>query len=331
MQAPTVTPDTPVMVNLPQKKRTLWQEMLSNGWSYIYLAPMLILLLVFVVYPIFASLGYTLYQWNGIGSPTQFVGLYNFKEVIHDSFFWGAFLHTFIYMAVLVPVQLTLALILALVLNNPKLRFATFYRSVYFIPVVTSAAVVGIVVQLILTNFGDNLSQILISAHITTQHIDWLGDPHFALGIIIAVGIWNTLGYNLVYFLAALQTIPIELYEAAKIDGANAVNQFFYITVPMLRAIGLMILILAILGSLQVFDLVQVLTGGGPYFATNVVNTYIYQQAFGGFTNSVVEPNIGYASAASFFYGVILLVLSGVQVLIVRYATRRRAEYRLQG
>ncbi len=331
MQVPTLTPDAPVMVNLPQKKHKLWQEMLSNGWSYIYLAPMLILLLVFVVYPIFASLGYTLYQWNGIGSPTQFVGLYNFKKVIHDSFFWGAFLHTFIYMAVLVPVQLTLALILALVLNNPKLRFATFYRSVYFIPVVTSAAVVGIVVQLILTNFGDNLSQILINAHITTQHIDWLGDPHFALGIIIAVGIWNTLGYNLVYFLAALQTIPIELYEAAKIDGANAVNQFLYITVPMLRAIGLMILILAILGSLQVFDLVQVLTGGGPYFATNVVNTYIYQQAFGGFTNSVVEPNIGYASAASFFYGVILIALSGVQVLIVRYATRRRAEYRLQG
>ena len=331
MQAPTITPEPPLVVSLPSKRRTLWQQMLSNGWSYLYLAPMLILLLVFVVYPIFASLGYTLYQWNGIGSPTQFVGLYNFQKVIHDSFFWGAFLHTFIYMVVLVPVQLTLALILALVLNNPKLRFATFYRSIYFIPVVTSAAVVGIVVQLILTNFGDNLSQILISAHLTTQHIDWLGDPQFALGVIIAVGIWNTLGYNLVYFLAALQTIPTELYEAAKIDGANAINQFAFITVPMLRAIGLMILILAVLGSLQVFDLVQVLTGGGPYFATNVVNTYIYQQAFGGFTNSVVEPNIGYASAASFFYGVVLIALSGIQVLIVRYATRRRAEYQLQG
>jgi ABC-type sugar transport system permease subunit len=290
---------------------------------------MVILLMVFTIYPIFASLGYTLYQWNGIGDPSQFVGLDNFKQVIHDTLFWGAFAHTFIYMLVLVPVQLTLALILALVLNNPKLRFATFYRSVFFIPVVTSSAVIGVVVQLILTNFGDNLNELLISLHLIHDHIDWLGDPHFALGIIIIVGIWNTLGYNLVYFLAGLQTIPVDLYEAAKIDGANSFARFVYITVPMLRAVGLVILILAILGSLQVFDLVQVLTGGGPYFATEVVNTYIYHEAFGGFSASAsVQPNIGFASAASFFYGMILLVLSFFQVLIVRYAASKRNDFK---
>jgi ABC-type sugar transport system permease subunit len=326
VQAPTMAPDKPVIVDLDRrKKRGFWQQVLANGWSYVYVAPMLILLLVFVVYPIFASAGYTLYQWNGIGSPTQFVGLDNFKRVMQDQIFWGSFLHTFIYTAVLVPVQLTLALVLALVLNNPKLRFATFYRSVYFIPVVTSAAVVGVVIQLILTNFGDNIDQILIGLHITKQHIDWLGDPHFALGVIIAVGIWNTLGYNLVYFLAALQTIPSDLYEAARIDGAGAVARFFSVTLPMLRAVGLIILILAILGSLQVFDLVQVLTAGGPYFSTEVVNTYIYQWAFGGFTNVAVEPNIGFASAASFFYGLLLLGLSAIQVLVVRAARRRPA------
>jgi ABC-type sugar transport system permease subunit len=307
----------------------LLREMRTSVWSYVYLAPMFILLVVFTIYPTFASLGYTLYQWNGIGQPTNYVGLANFQQVVHDSLFWGAFIHTFIYMGLLVPVQLTLALILALVLNNPRLRGASIYRAIYFIPVVTSPAVIGVVIQLLLTNFGDSLNQLLLHAHVISRHIDWLGDPHTALACIIAIGIWNTLGYNLVYFLAALQSVPAEFYEAARIDGAGRPAQFFYITIPMLRSIGLVILILAILGSLQVFDLVQVLTGGGPYFATEVVNTYIYHQAFGGTTGqTAAQPNIGFASAASFFYGFLLLVLTGLQILIFRYAARRRAELR---
>ncbi len=309
-----------------QAKPTLWRVMRSNIWSYLYVTPMTILLLIFVIYPLFASLGYTLYQWNGIGDPSAFVGLDNFQRVLHDPIFWGSFLHTFIYTAVLVPVQLFLALLLALVLNNPRLKFATFYRSIYFLPVVTSAAVIGVVVQLILSNFGEDLNKILLSLHLTHEHIDWLGDPRFALGIIILVGIWNTLGYNLIYFLAGLQTIPLELYEAARIDGANALARFTTITIPMLRAVGLVILILAILGSLQVFDLVQVLTGGGPYFSTEVVNTYIYHQAFGGFSSNPIQPNVGFASAASFFYGLVLLVLAAAQFLIFRSFNRQRAD-----
>jgi ABC-type sugar transport system permease subunit len=290
---------------------------------------MAILLFVFVIYPIFGSLAYTLYQWNGIGDPSNYVGLDNFTRVIHDPIFWGAFVHTFIYAAILVPVQLMLALILALVLNNPKLRFATFYRTIYFLPVVTSAAVVGVTVRLILSNFGDDLNNLLLHLHLINTHIDWLGDPHYALGIIIIVGIWNSLGINLVYFLAGLQTIPTELYEAARIDGAGATASFFSITIPLLRGIGMVIVILAILGSLQVFDLVEVLTSGGPYFATEVVNTYIYHQAFGGYSSTITQPDIGFASAASFFYGVILIGLSVIQLLIFRYALRRRKEYDL--
>lgn len=331
MQTPTLS-TAPEAVNYKKQalRHSLWWEIRTNSWSYIYLAPMFVLLMVFVVYPIFGSLGYTLYAWNGIGDPSNYVGLDNFVRVIHDAFFWGAFLHTLIYTAILVPIQLTLALILALVLNNPKLRFASFYRSVYFIPAVTSPAVIAVVIQLILSNFGDNLSQALVKLHLTKQPIDWLGDPRFALGIIIMIGIWNTLGYNLVYFLAGLQTIPADLYEAASIDGANSIARFIHITVPMLRAIGRVIAILALLGSLQVFDLVLVLTNGGPYGATEVVNTYIYHQAFGGSALAGVQPNVGFASAASFFYGIILLGLSVAQVLIFRYINRQRTAGRSQ-
>lgn len=324
MQASLLKPETPAEGESSSRKPGFWHRFRRNIWSYLYLAPMLILFLAFVVYPIFASMVYTLYQWNGIGDPNVFVGLGNFQQVMQDPLFWGSFVHTFIYAAVVVSVQLTLALILALVLNNPKLRFATFYRSIYFIPVVTAPAVVGVVMQLIFSNFGNNLDQLLIKAHIIHGYIDWLGDPHFALGIIIMVGIWQTLGYNLIYFLAALQTVPAELYEAARIDGAGAFACFFRITVPMLRAVGLLILMLAILGSLQVFDVVQVMTGGGPDFSSEVVNTYIYHQAFGTFASGS-EPNVGFASAASFFYGLILLGFAGFQILALRATNRRRA------
>src|SRR4051812_27200668 len=150
MEAPTIQ-DLPGVAqsSVARNRSSFWQQVYANRWCYIYLVPMFVLLVIFVIYPLFASLGYTLYQWNGIGEPTQYVGLDNFTRVTADPLFWEAFLHTFTYAAVLVPIQLALALILALVLNNPRLRFATFYRSVYFIPVVTSAAVVGVVVRLI--------------------------------------------------------------------------------------------------------------------------------------------------------------------------------------
>lgn len=308
----------------------LWHQVRANRWSYIYIGPFLVLVAVFTIYPIFASLGYTLYQWNGVGNPTQYVGLQNFERVLHDGIFWQSFWHTFLYTVVLVPVQLLLALALALVLNDRRLRLSTFYRTVYFIPAVTSAAIVGVVFQLMLSNFGDTISQLLVNLHLTSHRIDWLGDPHTVLWVVITIGIWNTLGYNLVYFLAGLQTIPAELYEAAQIDGAGGLGQFRHVTIPGLREVGLIILFLAILGSLQVFDLVQVLTGGGPFFASEVVNTYIYHQAFGagsfgGGGGAAVQPNVGFASAASFFYGLILLAITAMQAVVWRGVRRRRA------
>ena len=313
-----------------KRKASVWHQIKVNRWSYVYIAPFLALVIVFTIYPIFASLGYTLYQWNGVGDPTQYVGLQNFERVVRDSIFWQAFGHTLLYTVVLVPVQLVLALSLALVLNDRRLRFATFYRAVYFIPAVTSAAIVGVVFQLMLSNFGDVVSQVLVRLHLAQRRIDWLGDPHAVLWIIIAIGIWNTLGYNLVYFLAGLQTISAELYEAARIDGAGAVGRFRHVTVPGLREVGVIILFLAVLGSLQVFDLVQVLTGGGPFYASEVVNTYIYHQAFGagsfgGGGGAAMQPNVGFASAASFFYGLLLLVITALQAVAWGWLRRRRA------
>jgi ABC-type sugar transport system permease subunit len=305
------------------------REIKKNVWSYVFLLPMVILVGMFVVYPMVASINITMYDWNGIGNPTRFVGFRHFIQVSTDPLFWNAFKHTFTYAFVLVPVQLVLALILALVLNNPRLKGSTIYRAIYFSPVVTSAAMVGVVMGMLLGGAGEALNSMLINIGLIQAPIDWLGNPSVALPVIIGVGIWHTLGYNMVYFLAALQSIPKELYEAARVDGANAVHQFIHVTVPMLREVGVVIVFLAILGSLQVFDLVLVLTGGGPYFASEVVGTYIYHYAF---TPAAIqaEANVGFASAAALFMGLIVMSITIMQLLAVRWAGKRRAEMKAE-
>ena len=284
---------------------------------------MVSLVLLFVVYPLIASINITLYDWNGIGVPTRFVGLQNFIKVAQDQWFWNAFRNTFVYTFVLVPIQLALALMLALVLNNPRLKGSTVYRAVYFSPVVTSAALVGVVMSLLLSSMGSEISAPLMRGGLISAPVDVLGSPAFALPAVIAVGIWHTLGYNLVYFLAALQSIPKEMYEAAMVDGANAWHRFLEITIPMLREVGAVILFLAVLGSLQIFDLVLVMTGGGPYYASEVVSTYIYRFAFTP-ASVAAESNVGYASAAAFFMGVLVMTLTLGQLLAVRYLQQRK-------
>lgn len=305
----------------------LARQVRRSFWSYVFIAPMLLLVGLFVVYPLIASLHITLYDWNGIGRPTRYVGLRHFFTVARDPFFWNAFKNTFLYAAVLVPIQLTLALILALILNNPRLKGSTIYRAVYFSPVVTSAALVGIVLSLLIGSVGQEANTALVEAGVLDAPIDLLGDHRFALPAVIAVGIWHTLGYNLVYFLAGLQSIPRDLYEAAEVDGANAIAQFVHVTVPMLREVGLVILLLAILGSLQVFDLVLVMTGGGPFYASEVVSTYIYHYAFTP-ASIQAESNVGYASAAAFFMGVLVMGLTILQLLALRYTRRRPVDTR---
>ena len=156
--------------------------------------------------------------------------------------------------------------------------------------------------------------------------MDWLGDPQTAMWVIIAVGIWIGLGYPLIYFLAAMQSIDPELYDAAKMDGAGSINLFRYLTLPLIRPVGIVVLLITTLHSLRVFDIVQVMTRGGPYFATDVVGTYIYRQAFYMTAAGDDAGQVGYASAAAFFMGVLVMGISLLQFVAVRSAARQRSE-----
>lgn len=291
---------------------------------------MFILFLGFTVYPLLASVRYTFYNWNGIGAPKDFVGLKHYISIAKEPFFWNAFKNTLIYTIILVPTQLTLALGLAVVLNSQWLKARHIFKAIFFSPVVTSSAIVGVVISLLTSTAGNDFNKVLIKLSIIDRPVDWLGDPRTAMWMVIAVGVWISLGYPMIYFLAALQSVEQELYDAAKVDGAGNLALFWYITIPSIRSVGLVVLLITTLHSLRVFDTVQVMTRGGPYFATDVVGTYIYRLAFYTTEGGDSYARLGYASAAALFMGLLVMGISLLQLVAARYAARQRKENKIE-
>jgi ABC-type sugar transport system permease subunit len=312
--------------SLPDRLR---RGLRKHLWAYLFVAPMFALFLVFTLYPLAASGVNTLYDWDGIGKPAEFIGLGNYITIAADPYFWNAFKNSFLYTLAVVPVQLTLALVLAVCLNSPWLKARSLFRFIFFSPIVTSSAIVGVVISLSITTVGDSLNTFLLQLGWIQRPLDWLGNPQLVMWVIIAVGVWIGLGYPLIYFLAALQSIEPELYDAAKMDGAGAFNLFRYITVPLIRPVGLVVLLITTLHSLRVFDIVQAMTRGGPFFASDVVGTYIYRQAFYMTSSGDNAGQVGYASAAAFFMGLLVMGVSLLQLAAVRSAARQRNLRRL--
>lgn len=290
--------------------------------AWLFALPMLTLMVTFLVYPIFGSIEIAFFNYAGFGEPTQYVGLRHFRTVANDHMFWNAFRNTVIYTVTLVPIQLTLALILAIILNNERMRFRLFYRTIYFLPVVTSTAVAAIVIRAMLsTEFGLTLSEFVGGLFGTGSRV--LVAPHIhptlSLPTVIAFGIWHTFGINLVLFMAALQTVPKDLYDAAKVDGANGWQTLIYVTLPSIRGVSLIILFFATLGSLSVFEQYFALTGGTITHSL-VVSAYIYNYAFA----SQGPSNLGFASAAALFMNLLVLGISSTQLVVSRSLGRSR-------
>jgi len=280
----------------------------ENKEIYLFMAPAVIAFIVFIIYPIIASWRYAFYDWSGMGSLTnaEFIGLDNFKEILSDSYFWNALKHNAIYTLSVVPLTLIFSLILALILNT-KMKGKVIYRTILFLPAVTSLAIIGVLMTFIFSATGGPVNDILKTFNIIERPIDWLGNPNYSMRTVVAVSIWQIAGMYVIYWLAGLQTIPKELYEAADVDGASFFAKFRHITLPMLKNYAVIISTLAIVGSLRVFDLIMTMTGGGPFNATEVVTLFIYSNAFG---SSVGMPRIGYASAAAVVFGLMVAVVT---------------------
>lgn len=303
------------------KEKHLGHRIWAARWCYLFVLPNLTLAAMFTFYPTVMSWYFAFLDWSGFTADREWVGFENFREIVNDSFFWGAYRRSFLFMLVGVPVQLFLSLIIALILNDQSYKLGPFFRTIFFLPVVTSAAIIGIVMTFILSPFNGPVNQALLASGLRDSPVDFLGGPDTALWTVVGVWVWKWFGITMIYWLAALQVVPQDLYEAARLDGASRWALHKDITLPMIFPFAVVIVLITVVGSLNVFGLVQTMTGGGPFFASEVMEVYIYRNAFG----EGGMPRLGYASAAALFFGVTVLGLSLLQGWGLRKANAARA------
>ena len=270
--------------------------------GYTFLSLPILLKGIFVFFPIFYAFVLSFYDWELLVPDKPWVGLANYVELLRDPIFWIAVKNTIVYTAGVVPVQTFIALLLAVILNQ-NIKGRPFYRVAFYIPCITSSVVTSIIFLWIYSKLG--LLNYLIH-FIGISGPDWLADPHWALSSIMMLNVWTTSGFFMVAFLAALQSIPKVLYEAAKVDGANRWQTFWRITVPMLRPATFFVVTLGLIGCFQVFDQIYVMSSGGPANATTTMSYFIYKNAFQYF-------RMGYASAASVVLFIIILIFTLTQ------------------
>lgn len=283
------------------------------GWLFVIFA--LFLLTLFLLYPIFYSLYLSTFTTRGIVQ--TFVGFGNYLRLIKDSNFILALKNTLIILIIQVPIMLFLALILAVILNNQKIKFNGFFRTAIFLPAVTSLVAYTVLFKMMFTTDG-LINKFLMSLGLISKPIPWLLDPFWAKVTLIFALTWRWTGYNMIFYLAGLQNIPTEIYEAAEIDGANKSVQFFKITIPLLKPIIIFTSIMSTIGTLQLFDepmnlAAGVVTGSsvGPGNSLLTPSVYIYNICF------KYAPNFGYASAVSYVLVIIVAILSFIQLRMV--------------
>ncbi len=277
--------------------------------GYLYILPSFILIACFSVLPIFMSGYFSFTNYNVMNSP-QFAGLENYSKILKDTYVASAIKNTLIYVVVTVPIQIILALVFAAFLAY-KLQnvVGKFLRSIMFIPVIASAITAGTIWRIIYNADGGILNNILGFFHISG--VNWLGDSKTALISICIVAIWKNVGYFLVIYYAGIMGISKDLYEAARVDGATEVQQFFKITLPVLKPITYLVVTLGIIWSFQVFDLTYQMTGGGPGRSTVTIVMAIYNAAF-------KQYKMGYACAMAMLLLVIVLVINAVENMIFK-------------
>ena len=267
---------------------------------YFFLAPFFTLFGVFMVYPLFDSIRLSTYSVRGMRNQT-FVGLENIERLIADPLFWTALWNTAYFAAGSLLLQLPVALALALLLSNARLKGRNLFRLSFFSPVLISGVFIAVIFYLLYDRRYGLVNRLLGS------EIQWLQDPDLVMPALVLAGVWRWAGFNMVYFLAGLQSIRQELYEAAAVDGAGPWQSFVHVTIPALKPVIAFVVITSMIGSFQLFDLPYVLTEGGPGNASMTMVMYLYKHGF-------EFINLGYAATIGWALAVIIGVISIIQV-----------------
>jgi multiple sugar transport system permease protein len=283
--------------------------------AWLFLAPALIVIGVFFFVPVVAAfaLSVTDYDLYAIANPAnaQFVGLANYAQLIRTPLFWTALRNTFDFAGVGAPLSVLVALVAALLVNAKLVRFKGFFRAAYFAPFVTTLVAVAIVWKYLYQPQYGLINAAL--AKLGIGPIDWLGDPHWAMPAIILLAVWRNFGYNMLIFIAGLQRIPAQLYEAAELDGAGAWARFRHITLPLLAPTFVFVGVITAIGFFQLFSEPYVMTGGGPLKSTLSMVLYMYEEGFRWW-------RLGSAAAIAFVLFAVILACTVLQLRVQREA-----------
>ncbi|RKR76449.1 carbohydrate ABC transporter permease [Frondihabitans australicus] len=294
----------------PGVRRRSWASRRARLTPYVFLLPVIVLFIGFKIYPVLSALYLSFTQ--SVDGLTKFVGGANYGRILHDPLFWTALGNTVEILLIQVPIMLVLAILLAVAFNSKLLKARAFFRVAYFVPIVMGLVAYGILFSALLAQNG--FVNFLLN-EVGLPSVPWLADPFWAKISIVLAMTWHYTGQNSVMYLAQLQSIPEELFEAAQMDGANRRQQFWHVTLPGLRPAILLTVVLSTIGTLQLFDEPFVLTNGGPDNATLTIGMYLYQNAFRNF-------DFGYASAIGYVLAIIVAAISVAQMIVLR----RRAQ-----
>lgn len=284
------------------KRQPFWRNI--KVVPYLYIMPNMVLFMVFMIIPIFMTFYYSLMNWKGIGVP-EFIGITNYSWLFRNDTFWKSLWNTVYYTVMTVPLIMALALLLSMLLNM-KLPLKGIFRSSIYLPAVVSTVVVGMVFTWLFQDQVGLINYILNLFGI--QSVKWANDTRFAMLMLVVGTIWQRTGYNMVIYLAGLQGISGEYYEAAVVDGASAWQRFRFITLPLLKTTHVFVLITCIIHSFRSFDLVYTMTKGGPLNSTKTLVMYIYEMAF-------TKSQFGRAASAGVMLFVIMVVLTAVRFM----------------
>lgn len=274
---------------------------------YLFLVPALVFLL-FVYIPIFENVFLSLFQWSSFSPEKTFIGLKNYVELFHDPVFYQALTNNVLYAVISIVCQVFGGLILAAVLEDKLVRkWSPFFRTVFFLPVVISMTVIALLFDFIYNPETGLLNQLLQASGLDQLTRAWLGDDSTAMLSVIFVSQWQSVGYIAMLYIVSIQKIPDELYEAARLDGAGKIQQFFHITVPQTKEMSFVAVVMTLTGAFTVFNEPYILTGGGPGNASEVLSTFLYKSAF-------TKDMMGYASAIATVVLIITLALSLMQM-----------------
>ncbi len=284
---------------------------------YFFLAPALVTLLIFFFLPVLAAflMSFTDFDIYSLGNiqRARIILAGNFVQLWKDPLFWKALMNTGYFVIVGGPLTIAFSLLAAIGLNSPRLKLRNWFRLAFFMPVVTSLVAVAIVWRYLYHPRFGVLNYLL--SFIGIQGIDWLGDPQWAMPALIVLAVWKNFGYHMMIFLAGLQAIPAELYEAARIDGANWWRQFRHVTIPQLAPTTFFVSMMTIIGYFQFFAEPYVMTQGGPLNSTLSIVLYLYQQGFRWW-------RMGYASSIAFVLFFIIFILAMIQLSIRKQTSK---------